>query len=214
MKKKHNLTGENFTIEKYEKYGMKFYDFYDKISYDLRHDITFLKEVTKIEYCEKYLLKKLSHEFLKGDNILIEFLKENKNCIKHNRIAYHKDENEMLCLSILKIDGTELEYVPTKYKKLRLFCIIALKQNNKSIKFVDESLFEDESFVSEIIKINGTFLQYCPKFKTCEYIVWNAVNNSGIAIVYASIELQQKPNIIKAAAASNEKLLTFIDTKI
>lgn len=157
-----------------------------------------------------------------------------KLAIEHN-YALKLIPNDLLedhdfILSALSKNGKLLKFLPERYKQNAECVLAAIKQDSDSLFSASPTLCSDKTIILAALKQNGLILSTfynvynrneinCPftaNYPACrDYIndfelVLAAVRSNGLAIKYASIELQQNPEIILEAVKSNGAVLEIL----
>ncbi len=86
-----------------------------------------------------------------------------------------------MCQIAVQKDGLNLQYVPLKYKTLKMYKLAIQTSNRMALWYIQEQYITPELCVYAI-RENGLILQYVPtKYKTFELINM-ALQNNGLPI--------------------------------
>ena len=157
----------------------------DYISYELRNDSKFMKELM------------LEYEFI---DLLM--------CSIHL-----KNDEDFLKFSLIH-DGLNLEDVPEKLIS-KEFVKLAFESNGESIKYCPKSYLDDESLVMNAIKSYGTGIKYLPEsLKKKKSIVLEAVKNDSIAFSHVKKYFVGNEEILLASLSQSYTSLYSADHRL
>ncbi|KAL9655384.1 hypothetical protein ABK040_011225 [Willaertia magna] len=121
--------------------------------------------------------------------------------------------NEEYVLSILTLNGLELQFVNDEMKNNRNIVLTAVKENGNALKFASFELRNDKEIVREAIKKNPLSFQYASSDN--RDITLTAIKQNGLALEYVDDSLQNdKEILLTSVLQTNGSALQFISTNV
>lgn len=131
-------------------------------------------------------------------------------------LQYAPDEiksNRNYCLLAVKQNGRSLEYI--QFRRDREIVLTAVQQYWQALYFASDDLQNDEEIVLSAINQNGLALKYAgPLLKSNKSIVLRAVRQNAFAIYFMDESLKQDYDISVEAVKENPRSINFIHANI
>jgi len=175
---------------------------YYETDYENNHNfLEFIRNLKHVSLTKKLLIK---NEYGLIGNILYKHRYNNNlyECIY-----------KLECQKILEL--IKLENISIKYNNYQENFAIEDYDNNKILKYIDNSILNDKNIMKEIIKYHNYILEYVNvEYRKDKEIILEVVKHDGNALEYAADELKIDKEIVLEAIKQTENALFYISQKL